>query len=615
MQHIGPGCRPEAAGAWIEMYVTRSPGDLHAEADVNTEQERFAPCRICGRGPALPHTHPPNACAVRAQPIAMKKSTPNPAGGSALRQRAEQEVRQKPRAPDPEALSEAEARRLVHELEVHQIELEMQNQELIQAQASAAEAADQATDLFDFAPVSYFVLDPHGAIRKLNLAGAALLGLERSRAVGRVFGLHVAPDSQAAFNRFRQSLSGAEGRRTCELRLLQPKGGFRDVVVEGAGPGEDKGFRLTVTDVTETQRAQAALQEANRTLEQHVAERTTALAASEERLRLALCTAELGVLEWDAAGDRAVWGNPRMFVIHGVRPEDGALTRAQFAVELVVPEDRPLFEAALADALKPGQSYHAVFRIRRRNDGDLRWLEATGAFERAPGGQPWRLVAVVRDITERKRIEDTLRFLVDGGRAASGQNFFQSVAQYLARNLDADYVCIDRLQKGLLAADTLAVYFDGKFEDNVSYTLKDTPCGAVVAERVCCFPRDVRRLFPKDEVLQQMGAESYLGTVLWSSQGQPIGLIALIARRPMVHPELAQAVLQLVGGHTAAELERRQGEEALRASNAELEHFNRVMVGRELRMIELKKEVNELCARAGQAPRYSLESDPPPPLS
>jgi hypothetical protein len=116
------------------------------------------------------------------------------------------------------------------------------------------------------------------------------------------------------------------------------------------------------------------------------------------------------------------------------------------------------------------------------------------------------------------------------------RGFFQALARYLAQSLGMDYVCIDRLDGNLQTAQTVAVFFEGKFEDNVSYTLKDTPCGDVVGKSICCFPRDVRNLFPKDKVLNNLLAESYVGTTLLSSQGQPIGLIAIIGRKPITEP-------------------------------------------------------------------------------
>ena len=82
-----------------------------------------------------------------------------------------------------------------------------------------------------------------------------------------------------------------------------------------------------------------------------------------------------------------------------------------------------------------------------------------------------------------------------------------------------DFVCIDRLDPDGLTAHTLAVWTDGRFEDNVSYALKDTPCGDVVGQAVCCFPAGVQRSFPDDEVLQDLRAESYVGVTLFSHTG------------------------------------------------------------------------------------------------
>jgi PAS domain S-box/PAS domain S-box len=176
----------------------------------------------------------------------------------------------------------------------------------------------------------------------------------------------------------------------------------------------------------------------------------------------------------------------------------------------------------------------------------------------------------VRDVTERKRIEDTQLFLLQCGWSDPNEYFFASLARYLAETLAVDFVCIDRLEEDCLAARTVAVYFDGKFEDNISYALKDTPCGDVAGKMICSFPRDVRHLFPRDAVLQEMKAESYVGTTLWSSKGKPIGLIAIISRKPMINIKLAESVLQLAAIRAAGELERKQAEEELRQSEHRL---------------------------------------------
>jgi len=178
-----------------------------------------------------------------------------------------------------------------------------------------------------------------------------------------------------------------------------------------------------------------------------------------------------------------------------------------------------------------------------------------------------------KDITARKQEEEARQFLMKCG-SAPGVDFFQELARYLAQRLNMDFVCIDRLEEGLLTAQTEAIYFDGKFEDNISYTLHDTPCGDVVGKTFCCFPKSVRHLYPRDAVLQEMLAESYVGTTLWGSQGQPIGLIAVIGRRPLASPHLAESIIRLSAVRAAGELERRHAEEALRTSESHLRQAN-----------------------------------------
>lgn len=168
--------------------------------------------------------------------------------------------------------------------------------------------------------------------------------------------------------------------------------------------------------------------------------------------------------------------------------------------------------------------------------------------------------------SKRQLLQETALFLAKSEWVAAGKDFFPELAKFLSETLEMDYICIDRLLGDKLTAETVGVYYNGKFEDNVTYTLKDTPCGDVVGKTICCFPENVRHLFPRDEVLQDMKAESYIGTTLWSYSGRSIGLIAAIGCKPLKDVALAESILNLVGVRAAGELERRMAEESLRIS-------------------------------------------------
>src|SRR5437763_1642406 len=127
----------------------------------------------------------------------MDPHKPNPTcAGSApeLRRRAEKRLKKKT-SHIPER-TVAQTHRLVHELEVHQVELEMQNEELQNTRDKLEASLDQYSDLYDFAPVGYFSLDARGHILQSNLKGAALLGVARPQLKQRLFTNFVLPTSR-----------------------------------------------------------------------------------------------------------------------------------------------------------------------------------------------------------------------------------------------------------------------------------------------------------------------------------------------------------------------------------------------------------------------------------
>jgi PAS domain S-box-containing protein len=133
-----------------------------------------------------------------------------------------------------------------------------------------------------------------------------------------------------------------------------------------------------------------------------------ALRESEERLRLAVWAAELGVFQWDIVHDKAIWENSRMYEIFGQAPQDGSVNKAGLYQGIIHPDDQPAVEAALEEGQQPGHLFHVTCRIWRRSDGELRWTEFSGRVERDEQGNARFLSGVVEDITERKQAETRL---------------------------------------------------------------------------------------------------------------------------------------------------------------------------------------------------------------
>ncbi|MGJ3245527.1 MAG: hybrid sensor histidine kinase/response regulator [Elainellaceae cyanobacterium] len=154
--------------------------------------------------------------------------------------------------------------------------------------------------------------------------------------------------------------------------------------------GTPRRFTGMVQDITDRKRAEAILRD------------------REQRLDIATQAAQLGIFEWDIQSDHAVWENQRMYDIFGHTLEDGTLNNAQFLEHAVHPDDREAFEQRLTEGIRSNRLQQVVCRIRRRNDGQWRWIEVTGHVSSTPDGHPCRLVGVISDITDRKRFEHEL---------------------------------------------------------------------------------------------------------------------------------------------------------------------------------------------------------------
>jgi PAS domain S-box-containing protein len=208
------------------------------------------------------------------------------ADAAELRRRAEARLpnaqsNQRSEARDPK--SAADPRRLLHELQVHQVELEMQNAELQAARDRMDVLVEKYTDLYDFAPVGYFSLDEQGRILEVNLTGAALLGVERSRLINRRLPHFVVPTSQPIFLAFLEQVFAGPGKQVCEATLLKADGApfwanfHATSAISVSGPR--KWCRVAVSDITslkqaeEAQRRTEALTVTNRELRREILRR------------------------------------------------------------------------------------------------------------------------------------------------------------------------------------------------------------------------------------------------------------------------------------------------------------------------------------------------------
>jgi PAS domain S-box-containing protein len=209
---------------------------------------------------------------------------------SELRQRAEAALTEKAgSASDVSQLSSEDVQKLIHELQVHQIELEMQNDELRRAQLALEESRDRYLDLYDYAPVGYFTLDKNALVLEANLSGASLLGMERDRLINKQLIRFVHKDSQDTFYFHRNQVLETTTRHICEIKLVKPHGGWFHAQLESVGiadpGGEISRLRTAISDITDRKLAEEAVQRAHDELENRVEERTSELLKTNEQLK------------------------------------------------------------------------------------------------------------------------------------------------------------------------------------------------------------------------------------------------------------------------------------------------------------------------------------------
>ncbi len=134
--------------------------------------------------------------------------------------------------PEQDNIPPTEIQKLVHELQIYQIELDIQNEELRRAQGKTETAVAKYADLFDCAPIGYFIFNRQGVILEANLTGARLLGVERGSLLLTPFLSHVAPAFQPAFTAHLQEVFASQARQSCTLQLATQAGAVLHVAME-----------------------------------------------------------------------------------------------------------------------------------------------------------------------------------------------------------------------------------------------------------------------------------------------------------------------------------------------------------------------------------------------
>ena len=308
----------------------------------------------------------------------------------ALRNQAEQLLRE-----SPEGLKDTPAEDIqdvIHELHVHQIELEMQNEELRRTQLELHATRDKYADLYDFAPCGYLSVSDKGLIQEVNLTGAAMLGVERGKLIGQPLSGFITSDDQEAFYFHRRKLIETRTKQSCELRLMKKNGPEFYAQLECVVVEDDKGniefFRAALSDIEERKQAEGVLLE------------------SEEKLRAITGASADGIVLMDNDANVSYW-NPGAEKIFGYRAEE---VMGREMHQIIAPKGfhdayregfKRFRETGQGPAIGKTLEFTAV-----RKDGTLFPIEVSVSAIQIQG--KWHAAGIIRDVSDRKRMEEEL---------------------------------------------------------------------------------------------------------------------------------------------------------------------------------------------------------------
>jgi len=340
---------------------------------------------------------------------------------------------------------------------------------------------------------------------------------------------------------------------------------------------------------------------------------------SEESYRIVVETASDAVITVDESG-LILFTNPATKRIFGY---DSAELIGRPLTTLMPDFMRKLHEAGFKRYLATGQrhiNWQGTEFIGMRKNGEEFPLEISFGEEIRNGHRSF--TGFVRDISEKKRAEQAFKHLVVGTAATTGSDYFQSLVQHMAQALRARYAfvttCDDQKR-----ARTLAFWKGDRFGENFEFNITDTPCERVLHGEVYCYKQGLQGLFPRDKLLADWQAESYLGVPMLDRSNRVIGHIAILNNKPMEADVRAVDLLKIFASRAAAELKRQKAEEELRAALQEgermreelahLAHQNRVSTMGELAASlahEIKQPISAAMTDARTCSRWLTRDHP-----
>ena len=362
--------------------------------------------------------------------------------------------------PVPNGQSDEE---LVHELQVHHIELEMQADELKRAQLTLAESRDQYLDLYEFAPIGYLTLTDKALISRANLTTAGLLGIERSKLINGRFRRWIVPENLEKWDRYFSDLLQSENKLTAMLMLKRGDGSTFPARLESIrmnGSSEGQLIRVAISDISDIRKAEK---------EQRI---------SEDRIRL-----QARML--DAVGDaviaidtdnKIIYWNEAATTTYGWKPEE---VIGRDMIGITIPElSKPDAQNILAQ-IKKGQSWSGEYRVHHK-DGHEFPIHISDSPVFDTEGNLIAIIGASHDISEQRHTEEVLKL--------NDENLLRAHELLEAVTKGTDVI--------IAAQDTnfRYIYFNRSYKKEIKrLTGKDLTLGTSMVELYAEIPQELER--------------------------------------------------------------------------------------------------------------------------
>ena len=290
---------------------------------------------------------------------------------------------------------------------IHQWELEMQNEELIDARNVADEAAKKFSDLYDFAPIGFFTLSKETVIKQLNLSAAQLLGNERTELLNCNFDFFVSNDSKPVFNDFIKRVFKNKCKETVEVKLDIGKSDYLNVLLVGTTIDYGINCLLNVTDISIQKRAEEIIRadevrksaaEARRLAEKKLQDSEQILLQAQKISRIGYYITDIKTENWISS--------PMLDEIFGI--DESFVRNIANWSKLVAPDYREKLVKYFYESIENRRGFEMDYKVIRPKDGREVWVSAIGEFDFDTEGKPLRLLGAIQDITERKRSEEAI---------------------------------------------------------------------------------------------------------------------------------------------------------------------------------------------------------------